>query len=312
MKKRGRIYLTAAFGLAGTSVIAAEYLGGSLEPFTTTAMSLLSALLTAWLLWFGEMKTGVTHISRKQWLLFSLQALFGSFLYRVFLTYGLKGVSAAEAGIMIGTTPAITAFLSRVVLKERFTVKKLFSILLTVAGIRALQEGGMDSGSLPHFIAKGSVLVLLAATSESVFNILARRVNNKKEENDYPVRPVIQAGIVSSLAFLFCLGPMISERPWRGLISLSMAGWIALLWYGSVVTIAAFTCFYKGARLCSGYEIAVFSGLAPVSSLILSMGLLGEQISSGQWIGGALIILAVLPVPAVPAGGQNFDRFRNQ
>lgn len=50
-----------------------------------------------------------------------VQSLFGSFLFRVFLTEGLQHIGTAEAGIITGATPAITALLTWVMLREKLT-----------------------------------------------------------------------------------------------------------------------------------------------------------------------------------------------
>ena len=116
----GKMYLTVAFILAGSSVVVARYVSGNLQLFTITFMSLAFASITALIFRGKSIFSTIRKLSKRHWIILFLQALFGIFLFRVFLTFGLKYTSAIEAGIVIGTTPAITAVFSRFILKERF------------------------------------------------------------------------------------------------------------------------------------------------------------------------------------------------
>ncbi len=135
----GKLYLTLAFILAGSSVVAAYFVAAYIPPFTTTFLSLTFASLTAILLCGKKMASAIKRLSKKTLMTIALQAVFGSFLFRVFLTFGLKHIGATEAGIITGATPAITALFTWIMLREKLTVRTITGILITFAGIMLVQ-----------------------------------------------------------------------------------------------------------------------------------------------------------------------------
>jgi drug/metabolite transporter (DMT)-like permease len=291
----GKIYLFCAFSLAGTSVISARLLTGKLGTYTVTAASLFFALLFLIPLCSRQLARYVRSLSFIQIIFLSLQALCGIFLFRVFLLNGLIFTSTAEAGILTGATPAITAILAMVVLKEQAGGKKILGILSTVGGILIIQ-GVLTPGnglSLEHI--SGNMLVLCAAASESAFNMLSRisavkTAAHRKE----PANPMAQTAIVSAIALILCLAPALFEDPVQTLSKIGPKEWLALIWYGVFVTALAFICWYAGIKRCSALTAAAFSGMMPFTSMILSAAILKESPGWQQWAGGALVVAGMI------------------
>ena len=295
----GHVYLFLAFTLAGTSVIAARLVSERLGPFLLTAVSLLVALVVLLPFCAGRLKE-LGRLPLKRWLALVLQALFGIFLFRLFLVVGLNGTSAGEAGILTGASPALTALLAVMLLKERLGAGKLAGILCTLCGILLLQ--GILTGTLPtarHL--GGNLLVLCAAASETVFNIASRIFALSAPEQDKPLSPALQTTAVAALAFLFSLAPAMTEHPLRALSRAGPAVWLALVWYGGAVTALAFVCWYAGIRRSGALTAAAFSGMMPLTAMLLSVILLGERAGWAQWTGGALVTAGMILIGAAPS-----------
>ena len=113
----GPAFLLAAFFLAGTSVVAVRFIEGYLGAFTITAISLLLAAVFLLPLCLRSLLVFIQRLSPKILLLVVLQALFGIFLFRLCLFQGLMLTSTAEAGVMTGASPSITALLGILLLK---------------------------------------------------------------------------------------------------------------------------------------------------------------------------------------------------
>lgn len=133
------LYLFGAFMLAGTSVITAWLLNGKLAAFTITAISLLLALMILVPMRLQALVRTLRSRAGTNWRQLLLQAVFGMFLFRMFMLFGLSHTSAAEAGIITGATPAITVVLASLVLKERVNRFSLLGIASTVSGIILIQ-----------------------------------------------------------------------------------------------------------------------------------------------------------------------------
>ncbi len=287
MKRSGPLFLTAAFALAGSSVVSARLLSGHLGTFTITAVSLGLALLALLPLCRGKLMQTLLRMSVSSGIMLVLQAFFGIFLFRLLLLQGMAQTSTAEAGLLTGATPAVTAALAWIFLRERISLRGLIGIVCTVAGMLLIQ--GLATGKLSPAHIIGNLLVLGAASSESVFNILSR-ISAVKATTSQPLDPFVQTALVSALALIFCIVPMLLEQPLTGLGAIGLTQWLALVWYGVVVTALAFICWYAGIKRCSAGTAAAFTGLMPFTSLVLSVLLLGEQAGAAQWAGGALVI----------------------
>lgn len=291
----GKIYLFFAFTLAGTSVISAKYVSEKLGYFTITAVSLLFAVLFLLPFCRKQLIHCFQRLTLHSFFLLLLQALFGIFLFRLLLLMGLQHTSASEAGILTGATPGITALLAILLLKESVTVIKIAGILSTASGILVIQQIFLPNHGLAMNHLFGNLLVLLAAASESTFNILSRVSAVKSAETQINnITPLVQTTIVSALAFLLCLVPAIFEHPLKSLSGIHSLDWLALLWYGLFVTALAFVCWYAGIQRCNAFMAAAFSGLMPFTSLILSTVILGEKTNAVQWLGGILIICGMV------------------
>lgn len=292
---KGMLFLFGAFTLAGTSVVSARFVTGKLGTFTITAVSLFFALLCLIPFSTKNLRTSIQQISVWNWIYIFTQALFGIFLYRMFLLFGLLRTSSAAAGILTGATPAITTILARVLLKETIDGKKRFGIFCTICGILLVQGLFLAGSQFMYSHLIGNLFVLCASVCESLFNTCSRvgvvktQLNGKQH-----IHPMVQATLVSVIALVLCIIPALSEHPVQSLSKVGTQGWLSLVWYGVFITALAFLFWYEGISRCSASTAAAFSGMVPFTSLILSVLLLGEKAHWNQWLGGLLIILGMV------------------
>ncbi len=292
---KGKIYLILAFALAGTSVISARFVTGRLGTFTITAVSLFFATIFLVPLCGGQIVRYFKLMKFRNIISLLLQALFGIFLFRLFLLSGLNHTSAGEAGILTGASPAISAILAVVILKEPVGGKKLAGILCTVGGIMIIQGVLTPENSISMEHIGGNLLVLCAAACESIFNTISRifAVNAAADQNE-PLSPLAQTAIVSAITLILCLIPAAFEDPMNRFSGIGPAGWAALLWYGVIVTALAFICMYAGIKRCGALTAAAFSGAMPFTSMLLSIVILGESADYSQWLGGLFVIIGMV------------------
>lgn len=291
----GRLYLAGAFILAGSSVVAARYLSGRLGVFTIAAASLFLALLALITVSGHNMPRALRSMTFRDWMAILFQAACGMFLFRMFLLKGLSYTSAGEAGLLTGATPALTALLAVSLLKEPLYKTRIFGIISTVAGILLIQ-GVLNGGSVlskQHLM--GNLFVLAAAMCESLFSVLSRfgSIRNSLSQND-ELNPIVQTTLVTGMALALCLGPALMEHPGSTLMTLRGLEWLALLWYGLFVTALGYILWYAGIKRCDASVAAAFSGMMLVTSLCLSVALLGEHPSGQQCLGGAMVVLGMI------------------
>ena len=243
---QGKLYLLGAFSLAGTSVITGYILTEKLNSFTITALSL--GIMLVCLLPFYGVKTFQTMkiLAKSDWIMILCQAIFGIFLFRTFLLLGVGLTSTMEAGILTGTTPAITSVLAFIFLKEKLSKATVLGICCTVTGIVLLQGINIYSSMFSVHHNLGNMLIICGAASESTFNIISRKHKSCGEENSaVQIHPMVQTLLVSAIALILSIIPALYSLPRNAVLALAWKEWLALIWYGIIVTALAFVLFMK-------------------------------------------------------------------
>src|SRR5262245_31644976 len=102
----------------GSTVIGSKLIASGLPPFAATALRFAIALpLFAVLM--RATGTRLPRLTSRNWALLILQAGAGSVGYTTLLISGLRYTSAADAGVVIGTLPVVSAAIAIVLLGER-------------------------------------------------------------------------------------------------------------------------------------------------------------------------------------------------
>uniref|UniRef100_UPI003FD27D7D DMT family transporter n=1 Tax=Tistrella mobilis TaxID=171437 RepID=UPI003FD27D7D len=297
-RRVGFACLAGAMVLVGTTVIASRVIagggaGGGMGPFTATALRFALAFPVFLLLmrWQG---VRLPRPAPRDLAVLVVQAGAGSVGYTTLLISGLARTSAADAGVVIGTLPVVTAAIAVVVLGERPGRRLLAAIALAAAGMMAVAAGGAggdgaaDGGTSS---LTGTLLVLGAVVCEGLFILLNKKLHA-------PVAPLALSAAMTGLGFIAAALPaLILERPWAAVPE--AAALVGVVWYALVPTVIGFVLWYAGAARVSGAEAAPFTALAPVSAVALAALVLGETVSLPQLLGVACVLaaLAALQIP---------------
>lgn len=293
-KIEGYGFLAAAMATVGSTVIASKLIGAGLAPFTATALRFAVAL-PVFLIILRVTGERLPRLGWRAWGLLTLQAGAGSVGYTTFLISGLRHTSAVDAGVIIGTLPAVTAAIAIVVLGERPRWTVLAAIGLSAAGVAliSLDGGGTGGGSL-----LGNGLILAAVLCEGVFILLNKRLAT-------PIAPLMQSTLMTGLGLLVALGPAAFEVPWTTPATASAL--LAVVYYALVPTVGGFILWYAGAARVTGAEAAIFTAVAPVTAALLGVAVLGETIAPPQALGIGLVLAAILGMTA-PELARGWER----
>lgn len=283
------------FSLAGTSVVTGSILTEKLNGRLVTPISLGIMLLCLFPFYGIRTIRLAACLKKRDLAVFALQAGFGIVLFRLFLLTGVGLTSTVEAGILTGTTPAITSILAFLVLKETCNFWTVSGIACSVLGIVLIQKNPQNPAAFSMSHMAGNLLILCAAASESTFNIVSRKYREKGNDTELlSVPPMIQMYLVSLIAFFLSLIPGLYKQSVLPLSAIGWREWLALSWYGLVVTALAFIFFFEGVKRSGAYTTAAFSGMIPFTSMLLSLFFLKEPIGLSQWAGGGFIIFSML------------------
>ena len=202
----------------------------------------------------------------------------GSVGYTTLLISGLAYMPAANAGVVIGTLPAVSALFAVAVLGERPHPRLLLSVALATGGVLAVVWSGAGAGSW-----LGVSLVLGAVLCESAFILLNKRMA-------VPLDPLLQATVMTALGLAISAPFALMEA---GRADWTLSALAAVVWYALVPTVGGFILWYAGAAHVSGAEAATFTAVAPLTAVVGAALLLGEHVGAAQIVGMFAVIAAI-------------------
>jgi drug/metabolite transporter (DMT)-like permease len=277
------LQLTAAMLTVGSTVIASKIIGAGLDPLPATALRFAIAL-PVFLLLMRLTGTAFPRSGLRDALLLVAQAAIGSVGYTVLLIAGTQRTSASDAGIILGTLPAVCALTAALVLGERLRASTLVAVATASLGVGlvTLAPAGPHDGARS---LTGNAMILGAVVCESLFVLLNKRLSR-------PWPPLAQAAAMTGLGFI--VSSVFALPGWLGAAhAVAMRAVIGVAWYALVPTVGGFWLWYAGAARVPGGEAAVFTAVAPVSGVALATLLLGEPLTLTRVLGLALVVAAV-------------------
>ena len=235
-----------------------------------------------------QQRLDLRRISRADWIRLGGIAVAGMFLFSVFMLYGMKEISGAIGGIVMATTPAVTAAGSVLFLRDRLDRWKSLAIALAVGGVLAVNLGTNGDGAAGN-IALGTFLVFGAVCGEAAYTLLGKRVTAD-------ISPIAVATIAATLAVALFAPFAIAQLSALDPGAVSATDWLALAWWGLGTMGLGSVLWYSGVKQVSGTTASAFMGLMPVSALLLSYLLLGESFEPIHAAGMAAVLAGIAAV----------------
>ena len=281
---KGQLLCSLAMVLVGSTVVVSKIIGQDVEPFLATALRHAVAL-PVFLLLMWRRGVWFTRVSRHDAMLLLVQAAAGSVGYSVLLIHGVGLASAADASVVAGTLPAVSALFAVLFLGERLGLRMVIAIGLATAGVMVVALSP-DAGAQASTRLHGIALVLGAIACEAVF-ILA----NKRLSQPMPALPLstLMCGVgmlMSGVAAWFVAPDSATV--------LSAPALLGIAYYAWVPTVGGFLLWYAGSARTSGARASLATVWLPVSALLLSALFLGETVQVWQWLGFGCVVLAIV------------------
>lgn len=189
----------------------------------------------------------------------------------------IRYASAGLVALLLYLYPAFVALLSALVLKERFTRLKIAALLLATLGaaLTARPAGGDWTGIL---------LAISAAAIYSVYIIVGAHVLREVSAVQSSTVIFASAGVVYAV-LTFLRG---------GHLPRSESGWWTL---GAIVilsTVIPVVTFLAGMKRVGPTNASMLSTFEPIVTVLLAAVLFAEALSPITFIGGVMILAAVL------------------
>ncbi len=274
-----------AMALAGTTVVVGKLLSTRVPVFLSVELTLLAALvaiLPAQALRWRELRL----LHGRELAYMFLQALFGIVLFRAFTLSGLRLTSAMNAGVITSAAPAVMALLAVLVLKERIGAAGYAGIGLAVAGLLLVSFADAGGAFEPGRLG-GNLLVLAATVCEALLTVFRKRSGGR-------IGSVTNTTILAAMSAAMMLPFALLDLRGFALSGIGLAGWISIIYYGSVATVIAYILWGHGALRIPASRTGIATAALPVTALLFSALVLGEPLHAARIAGCAVVVAGIV------------------
>ncbi|MFF2484674.1 DMT family transporter [Paenibacillus sp. NPDC058071] len=291
---REKIYFILSMVIFGAVGVFAKYIDMSSSKIALF-LSLIGALFLLVIFVGTRQKVSWTTIKRNAASLFIASiALSGNW---IFLFQAYKETTIANAALSYYFAPVLVIILSPLILKEKLSPKKTVCIGIALLGLFfILQNGRMETSGHHHILGIGYGLI--AAGFYAVLTL----VNKFIRDLDGLANTLLQLGLS-----VLMLSPIVLFTDGFNFVSFTKDTVILMLILGFVHGGIGFYLFFAGMKGLKGQSIAVLSYIDPLTSLIISVLVVGERMTLQQ-IFGAVLLLGSIWISEV--GGEKKRRIR--
>lgn len=219
------------------------------------------------------------------WRGLAIAGFLGGTLYFALQNLGLALTSATKTSLILGSVPALTALLSILVLKERFTPRRAAGIAGSVLGVSVIVLGDR-AANLGEGALLGDLLIAGCALSWAVYTVKVKDLESR-------AGPAVLAAASVGFGGLFLLPLAGVEVLAAPLAMPTLGGWAAITYLGLVGSAATFLLWNFALGVVEASEAAVYINLVPVIAVAGAVVALGESIVPAHLVGGALVLGSV-------------------
>lgn len=214
---------------------------------------------------------------------------------------GLNASQASESSLLVALEPLTAAALAALFLGERLTRGLRWAWASATTGFLLLSGAGparaATATTISHFEA--NALIVCAQLCEGAYSVLGKRLSGR-----YPPAATFAMGWFAGWT---CLTLAILANPAQGLPALASvcdpAHWSlsqlgAALWLGAVGSTGGYLLWLVVLERAPVSAVAMTLFIQPIAGSLLGIVFLHESLAPLQWLGGLLIVGALVPTVA--------------
>lgn len=281
----GSVVLAAV--LWGGSIVAQKMALGSFSAVEASVLRDIGGLTILFATWWSKERGAIT-ISRADIRLLGLLGL-GVLGNHLLILMGLNYVSGAVGGVIIGSSPVVTALLSAMLIRDVPLRAVWAGSLLSFAGVGLVSVAGFQAAGEQPLL--GSALVFLGVVSWALYSIGSRTIMERISALTVNWTTLMVATVLQ-IPLLWTDQKMLQT----GVGSVTTSDWLALGYLILFATAVAQQAWLFGVKGIGPSRASILGNLTPVAAIGLSVVILGESVGMIEVIGIGLILAGVLIV----------------
>ncbi|MGH8061362.1 MAG: DMT family transporter [Pseudoxanthomonas sp.] len=200
---------------------------------------------------------------------------------------GLEYITATLERLILYLTPTLVLLIGVVVFRRKPMGRQLLALLMSYCGVALAFAHDLDVGG--NSIALGGILVFLSALSYATYLVGSGEVVAR-------VGAVRLTAYASAVAAAFCIAHFLIVRPWHSLFELPTEIYTLSLLNGTLCTVLPVLATMMAVQRLGSALASQIGMVGPVSTIVMSLLILGEPMGMWQVIGTMLVMLGVFTV----------------
>lgn len=232
-----------------------------------------------------------------------LLALVAVPINQVIYLVGISKTMPSHASLLYGTTAVFALFLSAALGYEKILKHKIFAIVVSLGGLVVIvtQGGEFDTGS-QLFI--GDVLIFTAVLAWATYTVLGKPIVKK-------YGAISTTGVVLLVGSFVGLPFLAYPALQQDYSSITWVGWGGVFYAGLVLSVLAYSVWYKILTMIDPSQVAILTTPQPVVATTFSTFIVGEIIGWPLVVGGILVIAGIVLMDA-PAFARRANSLRKR
>jgi drug/metabolite transporter (DMT)-like permease len=226
------------------------------------------------------------RITKKQWLQLLALGISGYYLSAYFDFTGLQYISAGLERLILFLYPTFVLLINRAAFKQRITRVQMLALLLTYTGIAIAYFNEMQFDTSNPYFFWGSFLIFLCSITYAIYIAGSGKVI-----------PFIGASKFAAYSMLIATGVLFLHFIIRGDYSYVVQArgmWTYGLLLAILATVIPTFMLSAGLSKIGANNVAIISGIGPVSTILQAHWILSEPIHTAQIIGTVMVVFGVL------------------
>ena len=298
---RGAIYGLLAAAIWGGMYVVSDVVLKVIPPFTLLTIRLLSGAIVLLAIRWGT-ANGPWPAAREALRLMGVGFVgFGVSVSAQFVGTDLS--TAINGALVTSASPAFILIFAAVILRERLTVQRIAAVGLATVGVLFIID--LSQVDLSSETFRGNVVLAVAALTWGLYSVLVRKVSIPSEgaETQTNTLTVTLLAFVGGLALT--IPAALLELPNRPIGHIDGGVVLGILYLGVVSTAGAMWLWNRSLALVDASVASLFFFAQPLVGAVLSVALLGQQMTLNLWLGGLLIgggvLLSLYPLERLRA-----------
>jgi drug/metabolite transporter (DMT)-like permease len=225
-------------------------------------------------------------MNKQQWMRLVILGISGYYLSAYFDFEGLQYISAGLERLILFLYPTFVLIINRVYFKQTITRVQVLALALTFAGIGIAYFNEMHFDTGNQYFFWGSALIFACAVTYAIYISGSGKLIPYVGAAKFAAYSMLVATAVLFIHFIL-------RGDYSGVVQ-AKGMWTYGLLLAIMATVIPTFMLSAGLSKIGSNNVAIISGIGPVSTILQAHWILGERIHTGQIVGTAMVIAGVL------------------